>query len=116
VLKFAPELNKRLCPHLSQTHDSWRVDETDIQVKGEWKYPYQAVDSMGNMLDFMPSAKRDGRVAARFFRNVLKAQPTQTPRVSRYASCEALTVDKNAAYLVAMEPLKADETITKETE
>ncbi len=116
MLKFAPELDKRLRPHLSQTNDSWRVDETYIEVKGEWKYLYRAVDSMGNTLDFMLSAKRDGKAAARFFRNVLKAQHTQAPRVSRYASCEALTVDKNAAYPVAMDKLKADETIAEDIE
>ena len=36
-----------------------RVDETYIKVKGEWKYLYRAVDSLGNTLDFMLSAKRD---------------------------------------------------------
>ena len=56
----------------------------------------------------MLSAKRDGKAAARFFRKVLKAEHTQAPRV--------ITVDKNAAYPVAMERLKADETIAKETE
>jgi len=56
VLKFAPELDKRLRPHLSQTNDSWRVDETYIEVKGEWKYLYRAVDSAGNTLDFMLNA------------------------------------------------------------
>ena len=71
---------------------------------------------MGNTLDFMLSAKRDGKAAARFFRKVLKAQHTQKPRVSRYASCEALTVDKNAAYPVAVEALKADETLAAKTE
>ncbi len=34
VLKFAPELDKRLRPYLSQTNDSWRVDETYIEIKG----------------------------------------------------------------------------------
>jgi IS6 family transposase len=50
VLKFAPELDKRLRSHLSLTNDSWRVDETYIHVKGEWKYLYRAVDSAGNTL------------------------------------------------------------------
>jgi transposase, IS6 family len=95
VLKFAPELDKRVRSHLSLTNDSWRVDETYIQVKGEWKYLYRAVDSMGNTLDFMLSAKRGGKAAARFFRKVLKAEHTQASRV--------ITVDKNAAYPVAME-------------
>ena len=116
VLSDAPELDKRVRPHLNLTNDSWRVDETYIEVKGKWKYLYRAVDSMGNTLDFMLSAKRDGKAAARFFHKVLKATHTQTPRVSRYASCEALTVDKNAAYPVAIEALKADETLAAETE
>jgi transposase-like protein len=108
VLKFAPELDKRIRPFLNPTNDSWRVDETYIEVKGAWKYLYRAVDSMGNTLDFMLSAKRDGKAAARFFRKVLKAKHTQKPRV--------MTVDKNAAYPVAVEALKADETLAAETE
>ncbi len=108
VLSYAPELDKRVRPHLNLTNDSWRVDETYIEVKGEWKYLYRAVDSIYNTLDFMLSAKRDGKAAARFFRKVLKAKHTQTPRV--------ITVDKNAAYPVAVEALKADETLAAETE
>lgn len=107
VLSYTPELDKRVRPHLSETNDSWRVDETYIQVKGAWKYLYRAVDAKGNTLDFMLNAKRDGK-AARFFPKVLKATHTQTPRV--------ITVDKNAAYPVAVEALKADETIAAETE
>ena len=42
-----------LCPHLRPTNDSWRVDETYIEVKGEWKYLYRAVDTSGNTLDNM---------------------------------------------------------------
>ena len=62
---------------------------------------------MGNTLDFMLSAKRDGKAAASFSRKVLKATHTQAPRV--------ITVDKNAAYPVAVEVLKADETLAAET-
>jgi transposase-like protein len=63
---------------------------------------------MGNTLDFMLSAKRDGKAAARFLGKVLKATHTQTPRV--------ITVDKNAAYPVALETLKGDETLAAEME
>lgn len=108
VLKFAPELDKRIRPFLSPTNDSWRVDETYIEVKGVWKYLYRAVDSEGNTLDFMLSAKRDGKAAARFFRKVLAAKHTQFPRV--------ITIDKNAAYPVALEDLKQDKTLKAETE
>ena len=108
MLKYAPELDKRIRPHLKPTNDSWRVDETYIEIKGEWKYLYRAVDSEGNTLDFLLSTKRDGKAAARFFRKVLKAKHTQTPRV--------ITVDKSAAYPVAMDELKEDQTLRVETE
>ena len=108
VLKYTPTQDKRIQPHLGQTNDSWRVDETYIQVKRAWKYLYRAVDSAGNMLDFMLSAKRNGKAATRFFCKVLKAQHTQAPRV--------VNVDKNAAYPVAMDALKEDEMIAAETE
>jgi IS6 family transposase len=84
------------------------VDETYIEIRGAWKYLYRAVDSEGNTLDFMLSAKRYGKAAARFFRKVLAAKHTQTPRV--------ITVDKNAAYLVAMDELKQEKTLKAETE
>jgi len=51
VLKYAPELDKRIRPLLRSTNDSWRVDETYIKVKGRWKYLYRAVDSSGNTLN-----------------------------------------------------------------
>ncbi len=108
VLKFAPELDKCIRPFLNPTNDSWRVDETYIEIKGAWKYLYRAVDSEGNTLDFMLSAKRNGKAAARFFRKVLGAKHTQAPRV--------IAVDKNAAYPVAMDELKQDQTLKAETE
>jgi transposase-like protein len=108
VLKYAPELDQCIRPHLKPTNDSWRVDETYIKIKGVWKYLYREVDSEGNTLDFMLSVKRDGKAAARFLRKVLKGQHTQVPRV--------ITVDKNAAYPMAIDALKADETISQEIE
>jgi transposase-like protein len=108
VLKFAPELDKNIRPFLNPTNDSWRVDETYIEVKGAWKYLYRAVDSEGNTLDFMLSAKQDGKAAARFSRKVLRAKHTQSPRV--------ITVDKNAAYPIAIDALKQDQTLKAQTE
>ena len=53
VLKYAPELDFRIRPHLQSTNDSWRVDETYVKVNWVWKYLDRAVDSNGNTLDFM---------------------------------------------------------------
>src|SRR6266567_1395304 len=48
VQRYAPELEKRCKPHLKNTTDSWRVDETYVKVKKVWMYLYRAVDSQGN--------------------------------------------------------------------
>ena len=93
----APELEKRIRPHLRLTNDSYRVDETYVKIKGEWKYLYRAVDSTGQTIDFMLSAKRDAKAAKRFFRKMLKAASHSSPRV--------INVDKNPAYPPAVEQL-----------
>jgi len=108
VMRYAPELEKRTRPRLRSTNDSWRVDETYIKVKGKWKYLYRAVDSSGNTIDFMLSAKRDRRAAKRFFRKALKTTHNHLPRV--------VNVDKNAAYPTAIGELKAEETLTQACE
>lgn len=108
VLKYAPELDKRIRPQLQSTNDSWRVDETYIKVKGQWKYLYRAVDSEGQTLDFLLSAKRDAQAAERFLHKTLKAVHTQTPRV--------INVDKNAAYPLAVDNLKTEEQLCETTE
>ena len=35
VQRYSPELDKRCRPHLKQTNDSWRVDETYVKVRGK---------------------------------------------------------------------------------
>ncbi len=105
VQEYGPEIDKRCRPYLKPTNDSWRVDETYVKVKGKWKYLYRAVDSQGNTLDFLLTAKRDAQAAKRFFRKTLKALHTSSPRV--------ITVDKNAAYSKAINELIADEELPK---
>jgi transposase-like protein len=103
VQAYAPELEKRIRPHLRLTNDSYRVDETCVKIKGKWKYLYRAVDSTGQTIDFMLRAKRDARAAKRFFRKMLKAPSHSSPRV--------INVDKNPAYPLAVEQLKEEETL-----
>ena len=107
VQNYSPEIEKRARGYLKPTNDSWRVDETYIKVKGEWKYLYRAVDSFGNTIDFMLSAKRDHKAAVRFFKKALKSTHTQMPRV--------ITVDKNAAYPLALNELKIHDKLNKTT-
>ena len=74
LITYGPEMEKRTRKYLKSTNDSWRVDETYVKVNGKWKYLYRAVDSDGNTLDFMLSAKRDKKAAKRFLKKVLKAR------------------------------------------
>ena len=108
VIAYAPEIEKRSRKHLNSTNDSWRVDETYVKVNGKWKYLYRAVDSDGNTLDFLLSAKRDKKAAKRFLKKVLKARHNKQPRV--------INVDKNAAYPPAIEELKQEEILSNECE
>ena len=57
VQAYAPELDKRCRPHLKPTNKSYRTDETYIKVKGEDKYLYRAVDSTGQTIEFLLTAK-----------------------------------------------------------
>jgi transposase, IS6 family len=98
IQAYAPELEKRIRPHLRMTNGSWRVDETYIRVKGEWVYLYRAVDAFGQTIDFLLSPKRDAAAAKRFFRKALKQSHTVNPRT--------ITVDKNAAYPIATKAMK----------
>jgi transposase-like protein len=100
VQAYAAELNKRCRPHLKATNKSYRVDETYIKVKGQEKYLYRAVDSTGQTIDFLLTAKRDVAAAKRFFRKVFRSSNNPIPRV--------INVDKNPAYPAAIRALKRE--------
>lgn len=100
VQAYAPELHKRCRPYLKSTNKSYRVDETYIKVKGREKYLYRAVDSTGQTIDFLLTAKRDKQAARRFFHKVFRSSANLIPRV--------INVDKNAAYPAAIKVLKRE--------
>ena len=105
VHQYSPKIEKKIRKHLRLTNYSWRVDETYIQVKGKWKYFYRAVDSNGDTIDFMLSAKRSRNAAKRFFKKALSSNHNQIPRV--------ITVDKNQVYPSAIDELKIDKILPK---
>jgi transposase-like protein len=90
VQKYAPEINKRIRPHLKLPGATYRIDETYIKVGKSCKYLYRAIDSMGNTIEFMLSAKRDVSAAKRFFKKMMRADHRRLPFT--------ISVDKNAAY------------------
>jgi transposase, IS6 family len=58
---------------------SVRIDETDIKVRGQWRYLYRAIDKHGEPVDFLLTANRDLEAAKRFFRKMLQDQPLLAP-------------------------------------
>src|SRR6202020_2312202 len=99
IQAYATELEERIRPHLRMRNGSWRVDETYIRVKGRWTYLYRAVDSRGQTIDFLLSARRDTAAAKRFFRKAIAQRHIVNPRT--------LTVDKNPAYPRAVADMKS---------
>jgi len=79
VQRYAPEINLRMRPHLKMGGNSYCLDETYVIVGTEWKYLYRAVDSAGQTIEFMLSARRDVCAAKRFFRKVMRADHRRLP-------------------------------------
>src|SRR4051812_15057683 len=91
-------LHVRICERL-EVEFLWPTHPY-VKVKGRWMYLYRAVDSHGQTIDFLLSARRDAEAAKRFFRKAFGQPHTVNPRT--------ITVDKNAAYPKAVTEMKAD--------
>ena len=72
----------------------WKMDETYIKVKGQWKYLYRAVDTTGQTVDFLLTVNRD-TAGLRFFRKAIR----------RYGEPDIVTIDKISANKVALDTL-----------
>jgi transposase, IS6 family len=106
VQRYAPEINKRLRPHLKMSGTSYRVDETYIKVGKTCKYLYRAIDKQGNTIEFMLSAKRDVSAAKRFFKKMMRADHRRLPF--------SISVDKNAAYPEAFSSSQAEKIVPQD--
>src|ERR1041384_3023023 len=103
VQRYAPEINKRMRQHLKMSGTSYRLDETYVKVGTEWKYLYRAVDSSGDTIEFMLSARRDVPAAKRFFKKLMRADHRRLPF--------SISVDKNAAYPEAFTTSQAEKVL-----
>jgi putative transposase len=98
VIKLVPLLEKAFRRNKRPVGKSWRMDETYIKVKGQWKYLYRAVDKEGNTVDFLLRAHRDKAAVRRYFEKA----------IAQNGEPETVTVDRSGANLAALEALNAD--------
>lgn len=89
IQHYSPEFEKRIRWYAKPLGHSWRVDETYIKVKGQWKYLYRAIDKSVRTIDFMLSHKRDMASAKRFLRKAIQNCHDMPVKIN---------TDKNPAY------------------
>ena len=98
VLKYTPLLEMAFRRRKRPVGTSWRLDETYISVKGQWKYLYRAVDKAGHTVDFLLTAKRDRKAASCFLRKA----------IDQCGTPEKITIDKSRANGAAIEDYNSD--------
>jgi transposase-like protein len=98
AIKLLPVLEKAFCLRKRAVGKSWRLDETYIRVKGEWRYLCRAVDKNGHTIDFLLRAHRDKPAARRYLEKA----------IARNCLPETVTIDKSGANLAALEAVNAD--------
>ncbi len=87
VFKFTPLVEKQFRKRKKSVGKRWRMDETYIKVKGQWKYLYRAVDKQGNTIDFLLTKRRQ-RISAHKF--LIKA-------ITNNGKPELINIDKSGA-------------------
>ncbi|BEM41300.1 hypothetical protein SME10J_50270 (plasmid) [Serratia marcescens] len=99
VIRLVPLLDKAFRRHKRPVGRRWRMDETYIKIKGQWKYLYRAVvDTAGQTIDFLLAARRDTAAALRFFRKAIR----------HHGEPEVVTIDKSGANTAALRALNAN--------
>jgi putative transposase len=92
VIKYSPQLEAAFHRRKRPVWVSWRMDETYIRVKGEWRYLYRAVDKYGQTIDFLLTEHRDKTAALRFL----------TQAIRRHGVPETITIDGSEANAAAI--------------
>jgi putative transposase len=91
VRKFTPQLEAKLRKGKKRpVGNSWRMDETYIKIKGQWKYLYRAVDKAGQTIDFLLTARREKKA------------------VRQHGLPDKVTIDKSGANTAAIKALKEE--------
>jgi putative transposase len=98
VVRYAPKLEKAFHQKKKRPGGRWRLDETYLKVKGQWKYYYRAVDKQGNTIDFLLTEKRDKKAALRFL----------TKAIGRNAKPGLINIDKSGSNKACIKQFNQD--------
>ena len=71
VLHYSPQLDAAFRQKKKRVGHRWRMDETYVKIKGQWKYYYRAIDKQGQTIDFLLTATRDTKAALRFLKKAI---------------------------------------------
>jgi transposase-like protein len=72
TIKYSPLLEAAFHRRKRPVWVSWRMDETYVKVKGQWRYLYRAVDKYGATIDFLLTEHRDKEAALRFLKKAIR--------------------------------------------
>ena len=72
TIKYSPLLEEAFHRRKRPVWVSWRMDETYVKVKGQWRYLYRAVDKHGQTMDFLLTEHRDTEAALRFLKKAIR--------------------------------------------
>ncbi|MFJ1260065.1 IS6 family transposase [Cupriavidus sp. CuC1] len=97
AIKLLPALYKVFRRRKRPVGKNWRIDETYLKVRGEWKYLYRAVDKHGDTVDFLLRASRDHAAARCFFDKAIDQNGTP----------DTVTIDGSTANLAALHDINS---------
>jgi putative transposase len=92
VIKYSPQLDQAFHRRKRPVLVSWRMDETYMKVKGQWRYLYRAVDKHGQTIDFLLTEHRDKEAALRLLKKAIR----------RNGLPETITIDGSDANAAAI--------------
>jgi transposase-like protein len=72
TVHYAPLLLEQFNRRKRPVSGKWHVDETYIKVRGQWRYLYRAINSIGDTVEFWLSECRNLTAAKRFLRKALR--------------------------------------------
>ena len=98
VITYSPQLNEDFRCHKNRIGKRWKMDETYIKVRGQWKYYYRAVDKQGNTIDFLLTSRRDKKAALRFFKKA----------IGKNGKPSLINIDKSGANTAAIKQFNRD--------